>query len=532
MQGANLAQPSMAHMIDDQNKRKQNATKNGTNGSISDHNVSIAYAGGSGRQPVLHNIANLIQHGIQSLGSFADDLFISEDTSEDINGTTTVGNGTPDDDDNGKNRKISCYCLPCLSCGRGERGRTNVRTVSTLFFPLFLLSFFLLDDFGRVIMRNMRIRNYGAATFGDSITRKDSLVNPVLRRKVVNEFPGIRREILFVPLELTVNVGEDTEVDAKLVGCPRGVLFLFHGCSRYAASFFYSPQGRKIVAMANRRGIVVVAFEKNDERGCWEWEEDGEVIRKTGKKFLKSRFLGSGTESLCGQDENGEAAYPPIWAFGASSGGSFISTLASKMKETPEEYTPFLFSAMNVQIMSPPEGLDWDIPTIFTVMEGDAQTSERVNQRVNTKFQGGPFHMIKTSGRKNVNPNHFAKVFEDDPQMTLAISADIHKALLTMGIIDPTNRLTSDPRQSVDAVASIWEKYDMAVRGATSKGEQEVLPFGVDHTMIRPLRPDEMYDANSIWLIEELNVAWDQHEITAEKFEEVLEFFSDYSRRL
>ena len=146
--------------------------------------------------------------------------------------------------------------------------------------------------------------------------------------------------------------------------CSQGILFLFHRCTRYAASFFYSPQGLRLISLASKAGIEVVVFEKNNKKGCWNWKDDGEMVRERGRKIMKSRKCGVG------------AKFPPIWAFGASSGGNFIATLAAQMEEDPSSYSPFLFSAINVQISSPPKSLDWDIPTVFTLMNGDARTKE------------------------------------------------------------------------------------------------------------------------------------------------------------
>ena len=129
------------------------------------------------------------------------------------------------------------------------------------------------------------------------------MAHPVLRRKTIHMFPRIKRELLWVPLELTVRVDAATAVEARLK-CPRGILFLFHGCARYAASFFYSPQGRRLVSLASARGVDVVAFEKEDEGGCWDWVADGDVVRRIGGKFLTSR-------TDCGVDEEGEEIVPP-----------------------------------------------------------------------------------------------------------------------------------------------------------------------------------------------------------------------------
>lgn len=76
--------------------------------------------------------------------------------------------------------------------------------------------------------------------------------------------------------------------------------------------------------------------------------------------------------------------------------------------------------------------------------------------------------MIATSGENRIHANHFPKVYSDDNQMTEAISRDIYQDLVTMGVVDASNNdmLPANPRHNEDAVASIFEKYDMSVRAA------------------------------------------------------------------
>ena len=552
MQGANLTDVSVAQMINKDNHARE-TTNNNNNHITNDEQhtmnnnhqspvrerrasvesdagseskgpkpqsprsrgVSIAYADSGGRQPILTNAINLFHLGVQTISAHADKLFSTSSS----DGTAAEADN---DSNNGKDhRKISCYCLPCLSCGRGEQGRAMVRMLVTLIFPLFLLSFFLLDDLGRTVMRNIRLRNAMSNT--GTIMNKYNDIK--IRRKVLHEYPRVTREVIWVPLEYTLNVAEKdthTQVEA-MTKCPKGILFLFHGCGRYAASFFYSPQGRRIVSAAYRAGLEIVTFEKENAKGCWDWEADGESTLMIGKKFMTSRMSES-----CGTDDEGNDIYPPVWAFGASSGGSFIASLAVQMKVEPDRWTPFIFSAMNVQIMNPPDSLDWDIPTIFTVMEGDARTKSRVEERVSKKFQGGPFSQLTTSGKKSIHPNHFHNMYVDDKYMTEQLSKDIYKDLVEMGVVDASNNnmLKGDPRQFEKiAVASIWQKYDMAVRGP------KALPFGISEQMMRTLREEEVNDANILWLIEELNVAWDEHEITSEGFDDVvLPFFFEFGR--
>lgn len=157
---------------------------------------------------------------------------------------------------------------------------------------------------------------------------------------------------------------------------------------------------------------------------------------------MTSRLVGN-----CGTDINGDNVYPPIWAFGASSGGQFIAKLASEMERNTERYSPFLFSGLNIQIMSPNEKIDWNIPTMFTVMEGDPSTKARVEQRIEKNFQGGSFKMITTSGRKSINPDHFSRVYADDEQMTDRLSHELYDDLVEMGVVDSSNNnyLTGNP---------------------------------------------------------------------------------------
>ena len=143
----------------------------------------------------------------------------------------------------------------------------------------------------------------------------------------------------------------------------------------------------------------------------------------------------------------------------------------------------------------------------------------------------GPYKIITTSGRKPIHNTHFAHTYQDDPQMSDRVSGNIHQDLSVLGVINSaTDEILVNPRFSKDAVTSIWQKYDLLSRKETANDSKhmdasDVHPFGVSKRLMRSLKKAELEDANSLWLIEELNVAWDEHEITAEGFEDVLSFF-------
>jgi len=376
-----------------------NNNNNNNNDRRGEGGDAIAYAagggggggGGPGTMPMHPAILNGVRRATSGTRSLVAHHFRRR--------TAVVGGGggaIDDDDDDDcdcdgeyRDKRIVFYCLPCISFGDGARGKRRVRILTLIFFPLFLLALFLLDDIGRAVERGVRAHlqqhQHAMMAGGSSSTTPPSSGatshsgregRPVPRYKWMNQFPGITREVLWIPVEArasaTASVDDQTSYEAAML-CPRGVLFLFHGCGRYAASFFYSPQGRKIVEAAYDAGLLVVTFKKTDEMGCWDWRDEGETVLKMGRKFLTSKIKG-----LCGKDENGEAAYPPVWGFGASSGGYFAASLAARMREDPDSYRPFLFSALNVQIMSTPLDLVWDIPTVFTIMEGDPVTKANV----------------------------------------------------------------------------------------------------------------------------------------------------------
>lgn len=413
-----------------------------------------------------------------------------------------------DDDDPTDTKRIRFYCAPCISFGHGGRGRRRVRVLTVVILPLiFFLSLFL----GKI----STVEKSSASSSFESALH----AYPTPRFKTFHEYPGITREVMFIPFE------ERTSEESTMHACPRAMLFLFHGCGRYAASFFYSPQGRKIVSMAHDAGLTVVTFRKTEELGCWNWENDGEPVLKIGRKFMMSRLKDS-----CGKDSDGNSTYPPVWAFGVSSGGQFIQELAAKMREDPVPYQPFVFSALNVQIMAPMDQ-ELDLPMIFTVMDGDPRTKSSVQTMINhrTDHSGGPFKMVTTSGPKGIHPRHFYNLYKDDKRMTKALSVAIYHDLISSNIIDPTkdDQITADPRSMTEEVTLVWKHYLTAER-TSMKDEETAPPFGVTDALMRPLRAEELLDADGLWLIEELNVAWDVHEVTAEGFEGVLDFFSEF----
>mmetsp|Transcript_5007 Transcript_5007/g.10546 ORF Transcript_5007/g.10546 Transcript_5007/m.10546 type:complete len:158 (-) Transcript_5007:1066-1539(-) len=117
-------------------------------GDADNTTAASAYPGGGGRGGN-NSLIHLFHLGYRSLVAQLGDLFSNEETS----------NSSSNGHDDHNKEVMRCYCLPCLKFGHGERGKSNVKTIFGLIFvPFFLLTFFLLDDFGKVVVRNMQLR--------------------------------------------------------------------------------------------------------------------------------------------------------------------------------------------------------------------------------------------------------------------------------------------------------------------------------------------------------------------------------------
>ena len=175
----------------------------------------------------------------------------------------------------------------------------------------------------------------------------------------------------------------------------KGVLFLYHGCTRTAMSFFYSPQGRGMMRTALSAGLAVVAFEK--EGSCWSTSVDLVVSINIGKEWM-DRYL----VDHCGEDfASVNNSKIPIFGFGASSGGSFVAEVAeATKKQKKEEGTKgFQFAAINVQIMTTHVAIQ--TPTAFTVMNRDEFTMQGVEHTVSElKRENVPTLLLMTQPKK------------------------------------------------------------------------------------------------------------------------------------
>ena len=153
----------------------------------------------------------------------------------------------------------------------------------------------------------------------------------------------------------TVEFIKGTEVIWQIPSDPKAVLFIAHGCDGSARNFWDKcsrcrncvglPEEKKIVldALAQRFAVLVVT----STDACWSYAKDGSRVKEITSWWLKKHNL----------------VKSPLVGLGASSGGYFLSVLATevrfkgivlmiaaglydKMANIPYDYPPTLFVHM------------------------------------------------------------------------------------------------------------------------------------------------------------------------------------------
>jgi hypothetical protein len=220
---------------------------------------------------------------------------------------------------------------------------------------------------------------------------------------------------------------------------PCGILLVCHGCSHSGTDFFRCddddegclglPEELAIVQIALDLNLVVVAISsQNRQRKCWSTEQDGPRAVNVLTEFV-TRFSVDKKQQI------------PIYAFGASSGGSFVSQLGSVMMANGLVLDGFLS-----QIMAETSPVEVGC-TVYITMNRDTRTDERAQDIVGnttTNNKHAKKHIRLPS--LPLSPTYFS---DRIPIMTQEESSRIYTALLQNGYLDPnTKLLIQDPRQS------------------------------------------------------------------------------------
>lgn len=184
----------------------------------------------------------------------------------------------------------------------------------------------------------------------------------------------------------------------------------------------------------------------------------------------------------------------PIFAFGASSGGNFVSSiLPFALKEVQLNLAGYIS-----QIMAPaPTSLFADeIPAVYITMNGDPRTEERAKKVVNDLQQKKIAARQIRIGPIPLQDNFFARRIDTIDEAT---SRALVKALLDANLVDQTTRLLLDNPRTAD-----WRTVL----------RQVVTHYGIKDNLVADQSP----------ISEVLNVAYNQHEMTRDGVPDALDF--------
>lgn len=265
---------------------------------------------------------------------------------------------------------------------------------------------------------------------------------------------------------------------------PAGILFLAHGCAHSALDFFRPsidcpqcvglPEEVHIVRAARGRGLVAVAVSAADTyHHCWR-EGDAERVRTVLDKVQAwARSLTGGRDL-------------PVFALGASSGGSFVLLMPS---------WGFKLAGVCSQIMAVPARMLAAPfpPTVLVHMPRDPRTARAVEMLLQALQRLAPRVREIRALPLRIDDGFFAARIGG---ISAQRSAALARALKSAGLLDASGALASDPRRS---------RWRSAVRG-----------------LVPPAEDTLVSDASPI--SEELNVAYAMHEIVADQIDETLDF--------
>jgi hypothetical protein len=260
---------------------------------------------------------------------------------------------------------------------------------------------------------------------------------------------------------------------------PLGVLLLFHGCTHNAEDWFQLPAEKLVVSEALKRGLVCVALPSADRVGsrCWDMDVDDERAEMLIRDFVRPSW-----PSL------------PIYALGASSGGSFAAWLGNNpslaLSGVALYITPGLPAFLDIKQPYP--------RTAMIIMKEDALSAsqERAQSfldRLTRHHVAGKMWLCEPqSFNVGFLRNHMPSW---PPQLRAALIRNMRRA----NLLDEHGMLAKDPRALWDSHMEILESTAEQVNRTTTDTDVESLR-------------------------ELLNVAWGEHEMTAEHASSVLDF--------
>lgn len=284
-----------------------------------------------------------------------------------------------------------------------------------------------------------------------------------------------------VQLHPTREFRNGTDLIWQVPESPKGVLFLAHGCSGRAINFWDKspecpnciglPEERLLVLHGLAQGFAVITISSAGR--CWTFGKEVLVVKDILEWWISRRKL----EKL------------PLVALGASSGGYFISVLATAKK----------FSSIVLMIA---EGMfeEMDIkedypPTLFVHMPKDLYRQQKIDEFVEVLKDKGIDVGVVECMEFPLSPNTLA---DRIPRLDQALSRSLFEMFREKGFIDRNGYMRKDGRQTK------WQKV-----------LEEKKKLLLDKHLIPHIK-------------EELNLAFAYHEMTSIHSDQIFKWFESH----
>lgn len=262
---------------------------------------------------------------------------------------------------------------------------------------------------------------------------------------------------------------------------PKGVLFLAHGCNGRAINFWDKspecpdciglPEERLLVLHGLAQGFAVITI--SSAQRCWTFGKEVLVVKDIIEWWIGRKKL----EKL------------PLVALGASSGGYFVSVLATAMKfsSTVLMIAEGMFEQIDVKGDYP--------PTLFVHMPKDLYRQQKIDEYVEVLKDKGIDVGVVECLEFPLSPSTLA---DRIPGLDQALSRNLFEFFQEKGFIDKNGYMRKDGRQIK------WKK-----------ALEEKKALLLDKNLVPHIQ-------------EELNLAFAYHEMTSVHSDQIFKWFESH----
>lgn len=279
----------------------------------------------------------------------------------------------------------------------------------------------------------------------------------------------------------TIELRNGTDVIWQIPSLPKAVLFVAHGCDGRAANFWDRssscpnciglPEERLLVlhALACKFAVITIS----SARRCWTFGEERLIVKNIIQWWAQTHNL----ESL------------PLVALGASSGGYFVSALATNLRFS--SITLMIaegkFDQMDITVNYP--------PTLFVHMPKDSYRQQKISEFIEVLKNKGIDAAEVECMEFPLSPSFLA---DRIPGMNQTVSAKLFELFQVKSFVDGNGYMKKDGR------ATRWKE---ALR--------ECKNLVLDKSMVQHVQ-------------EELNLAFAYHEMTSLQSEQIFKWFESH----